>query len=536
MKKKHLLLLSLFSALLLSIPFYEWGSGIILFIALVPLLFIADHFVNTDVKRSGLKAIGFAALTFVVWNGATVYWIKNATLVGGIGAVFISAFFMTLAFSVFYFSANQIGMRRASFAFILYWIAYEMFFMNGELAWSWLMLGNGFANDVQLIQWYEITGVVGGTFWVLLVNALIFGLIKHFVVNKELKSKKIDILILSAIVVIPMVYSIYRYHTYEETGDLKKILILQPNIDPFTEKFNTSVDKQVDVLINLAYENLDSTFDYVVGPETVMDYLWLNNFEQSSNVKKIRELVAEYPNVNVVFGSTTLYRYAKGEKHSSTVRKFKGRDTYYDAYNSALQIDTTEGYQIYHKSKLVVGVEKMPYPKLMRFLDKIIINIGGTTGSRGVQDYRGVFKSSSDSTLIAPVICYESVFGEYLTDYIKNGANLVFVITNDGWWKDTPGYKQHLSYARLRAIETRKSIARSANTGISALINQRGDILQKTEWWVKDIIIGEIRANKTITPYVKNGDFIGRIGIFFSSLIFLMSVVIYIKKKSEQKN
>ena len=126
---------------------------------------------------------------------------------------------------------------------------------------------------------------------------------------------------------------------------------------------------------------------------------------------------------------------------------------------------------------------------------------------------------------MAPVICYESIFGEYVTGYVQKGAELIFIITNDGWWKNTPGYKQHMSFARLRAIETRRSIARSANTGISCFINQRGDVSQPTGWWVDAAIKGTINANDEITFYVKYGDYIARISLFVSALLLLNLVV-----------
>ena len=128
---------------------------------------------------------------------------------------------------------------------------------------------------------------------------------------------------------------------------------------------------------------------------------------------------------------------------------------------------------------------------------------------------------AGDGTKIAPVICYESVFGEYITSYVQKGAQLIFIITNDGWWKNTPGYKQHMSFARLRAVETRRSIARSANTGISCYINQRGDVMQPTKWWVEASVKGKLNINSTITFYVKYGDYIARISLF-SSILLLM--------------
>ena len=135
----------------------------------------------------------------------------------------------------------------------------------------------------------------------------------------------------------------------------------------------------------------------------------------------------------------------------------------------------------------------MPFMKYLGFLKDIVFDIGGTSGNLGRQDEPSKF-TAKDGVKIAPVICYESVFGEYVTQYVKKGAGLIFIITNDGWWRNTPGYKQHFSFARLRAIETRRSIARAANTGISCFINQRGDVVQPTSWWEKVVNSGEIQC------------------------------------------
>ena len=121
----------------------------------------------------------------------------------------------------------------------------------------------------------------------------------------------------------------------------------------------------------------------------------------------------------------------------------------------------------------------MPFPAIFGLLDDFAIDLGGTAGSLGMQAHPSVFRSGKITA--APVVCYESVYGDYVREYINQGANIICIMTNDGWWEDTPGYRQHCQYARLRAIEERRSIARSANTGISCFIDQRGEIHQATK-------------------------------------------------------
>jgi apolipoprotein N-acyltransferase len=131
------------------------------------------------------------------------------------------------------------------------------------------------------------------------------------------------------------------------------------------------------------------------------------------------------------------------------------------------------------------------------------------------------------------MICYESVFGSFVTGYVKNGAEALLIITNDGWWKNTNGYKQHLYYASLRAIETRRPVARSANTGISCIIDIRGKRTAESDWWSPATIRGEIVPETRITPYVKYGDYLMKISAFTSVIILLsIFVILPLRKKT----
>jgi apolipoprotein N-acyltransferase len=232
-----------------------------------------------------------------------------------------------------------------------------------------------------------------------------------------------------------------------------------------------------------------------------------------------------------VSGISTYYLFESKEKLSNTARALYDNQGYYDAYNSAIQVDNSPHLQLYHKSKLVQGVEMIPFASLMEPLKKLTIELGGTIGSLGSQLAPETFRSLDGNKKIAPVICYESIYGEYVVEYIRKGAGLIFIMTNDGWWKDTPGYQQHLAYARLRAIETRRSIARSANTGISAFINQKGEIIKQTNWWEPAVLSGQLNTNEQLTFYVTYGDYLGRLGSFLGIGILLYALVTFRKRK-----
>ncbi len=524
MKRYQLIFLSLFSAFLLSSPWLEILPGWILFVAFLPLLIIEDQLSQQKASNKSIVFFGYAYLSFLIWNASTCWWIMHATLVGMILVVFLNACFMAMVWWLFHSFKRIFNTRVSGLALITIWLAFEYVHHYWDIGWPWLTLGNGFANHVKMIQWFEYTGVLGGSLWVLLVNLISFRLYKYFFKDDRLELIK-QAVIVFLLILIPIVYSWWIFSSYKEKGKRIEVVVLQPNIDPYTEKFESiSPFEQIARLIELTDSLVTESTRYVVAPETAIPPVWENDSLASHQyIIPFKEMIDRYPNLQFIVGATTRKSFHPNEEMPGTVRKDVDKDLYYDVYNSALQIDKRTEVQIYHKSILVSGVEKMPFSKYLSFIEDYIIDLGGTTGSLGSQSEPSVF-NGLDSVVIAPVICYESVFGGYLTKYVKKGAELIFIITNDGWWKDSPGFKQHFSYARLRAIETRRSIARSANTGISAIINQRGEVIQYTDWGVKTAMKGEVNTNNELTFYVRYGDFIGRISSFMAVMLILFLI------------
>ena len=120
---------------------------------------------------------------------------------------------------------------------------------------------------------------------------------------------------------------------------------------------------------------------------------------------------------------------------------------------------------------------------------------------------------------IAPAICYESIYGEFMSNYVRNGANLICIITNDGWWKKTPGHKQHMNYARLRAIETRTWVARSANTGISCFIDPYGNVFNPQPYNTAAAIKLTISRPVYKTFFVHYGDVLSKFMVDLASCL-----------------
>jgi apolipoprotein N-acyltransferase len=337
------------------------------------------------------------------------------------------------------------------------------------------------------------------------------------------------------IIIIPSVISITRYNKIEQhTGHRSEVVIIQPNTDPFTEKFTIPFEDQLKKVITLANQEITNKTEWLITPETTVDDpANLDDMSNDKYVRMIRNMIVQYPGTNVVTGLVT-YRLYPAMKAAPTrsARRIDSSGQYYDHFNSAVQIDISKKVEVYHKSKLVPGIEMQFSNGPGRLFSRILPYLGGTKWGYGTQNERICFEHTSTSMKIAPVICYESVFGSYVTEYVKNGAQALFIITNDGWWKNTKGFKQHLDYASLRAIETRRPVVRAANTGVSCIIDIRGKRTMETKWWNQAVIKGEIEPESGITVYVRYGDFILRISAFLCGLIILtVFIVMPVRKK-----
>lgn len=535
MKKYTRLILATLSGILLALPWYGNFSGLIASIALVPLLIIEDNFFKK--KSSDNNSLyGYTVLTFFIWNIIATYWLKNSNLVAAGIVICSNTLAMSLIFGLFHVTKKTFAHKIGFISLIVYWLSFEYIFLHAHLTWPWLNLGNAFSGDIKLIQWYEYTGTLGGSLWILTLNITFFKAIKLYFQYKNIKVLTSNIFIFVLVLVIPILISRNIYKTRQETGEDVTIAIIQPNFDPYSEKYDIPQDQQLERILHLSDSIANEKTEYVIAPETsISNPIWESNLDTDSSILRIKKFVHNHRNLNFIIGANTLKKVKENEL-SPCSKYNKEENYYYNAYNAALQIDTTNQIPIYYKSKLVSGVETMPFLQFFGFLDKIFFDFGGITGSICSQKDRGVFNHAKKDISIAPVICYESAFGEHVSDYMKQGANLIFLLTNDGWWGESPGYKQHLRLSQIRAIETRRSIARCANTGVSAFINQRGETLKQTKGWVEDAIQDSLTVNHHQTFYVRYGDYIGRISGFLAIFMFLYTFVKNLMSKSIKNN
>lgn len=520
--KKSKLALSLASAILLSIP-WEGASCITIFAAFVPLMLISAQYSAS--WRDAFSMLGWALLTFVAWNVATVWWVWNATPAGPIAATLVSTWWSIIPFMLYHVVSKRGPKALAYATLITTWIAGEYLYTQAPaLSFPWLVLGNGFADDAWAVQWYEYTGVFGGSLWVLLVNVLAF--------EACLTMRKRIWVSATLALAIPLGISIGLFYKYDHNGDYYTSLdkmtvsVTQPNI-PCYDKFDLTLEEQKGILMELLAEAPDTT-EFVLMPETALsqEYIFEDDFSSSDMIESIgEELKREKPSAMVVTGASTVRRYGL-TKASETARR--GRWGYYDNFNTSLGIDTTSNIQVHHKGKLVVGVETIP-AWLRNAGDSFAIDLGGVFGQLGIGDRQEPF--SHNGKKVAPAICYEGLYGDHIAEFVRNGAEALFVVSNDGWWGNTLGHKYLFAFCRLRAIECRRDVARSANTGVSGFITMQGEDVTRLEWDKRGVLTADIRLNDKQTFYTKYGDYIGRLSLFIAALCLLYFVAYTAKKK-----
>ena len=513
MSKTLKILLAFLCGGLLTAAWPTWGIAPLVFIAFVPLLLLEDRIAQGE--KGKLFWISF--LAFFIWNVATTWWIWNATP-AATAAWILNALFMAIVFNVFHLTKKKVCNNPwGNFFLIPYWMAFELLTYLWVAKWPWLNLGNVFSSRIEWIQWYEYTGVAGGTLWILAVNILITNIILFFK-SKEAKKLFISIGIELVVLLLPILGSNRMYNHYEEQGTDTEVIVVQQNCDPWNEQFDKKFyDQVIQNNINLSLPLVTPKTRFVVSSESaIQEGIWLHETDQAKALNTLHDYVKQFPQMAFVIGGTTYEFVPRGMERDFPARDIGDGKHFYYCHNSALLIDTIN-MQHRNKSQLTPGVEAIP--EWMGFLKNYSITMGIARGTLKTDPESKIM--TFDGHKVGVPICYESAFGEYVSTFCKKGADLIFVITNDGWWGHTPGYRQHFEFSKLRAIENRRCIARSANTGRSGFINQRGDVLQQTHYWVPYAIRETLKANTKVTFYAQHGDYLSRIAVYLTFVLLI---------------
>lgn len=507
-------LLGLLSGLLLFLGWPPSPVPVTLFVAFVPLLLAEEQ---TQGKH--IRFFGVVFVSMLLWNVLCTWWVWYASPGGCIAMFMVNTLLMSFVWMSFRMTRRFMGKSMAMIALPVYWLGFEYLHAHWQLAFPWLHLGHGLAYATTWIQWYEITGVSGGTLWIWLVNLMVF----QALTSAE-KTTLRRWLVPSLMLLVPGLCSLLllqneRDKTWSGTRNIE-VVVLQPNFDPYGEKFSADPVDLLQEMLDSAEKSLTPSTKLLLLPETALvGPLDEDALELDAEIRLCRRFLQKHPQLTIVTGAFTRRLYQGMKPPTHTARATSSPDFWVDYFNAGIWLDSSRNIGIMHKNKLVPGVERMPYKEYFGFLESLTIDLGGTSGSLGYDDSIRVLGNHALSVGLG--ICYESVFSDWCSGYTRGGAELLAVATNDGWWHNTSGHKQHLAYGRVRAIENRRWLIRSANTGISAVVDPVGEITASLGWWKA----GSLRASVTLrsekTVFVRYGDLIG-LAAGMLSLLFLI--------------
>ena len=516
--KKYALLLALLSGVLLVISWPVMPTTFFIFVAFVPLLLLSNMPVG---KWTYFGCIYIAMLLF---NIGTTWWVCNASAVGGVGAFIINSLLMCLPWLLYKKVKATLSPGLGLIALAFFWLTFEYIHLqNWGLSWPWLTIGNVFAQQPTWVQWYSVTGVSGGGVWVWVINVLVYIAIapattQNFILKKKKRNAAIAAILLVIVPIIGSILTVPLVPQKQLGQRYANVAICQPNIDPYSKLTEGTTAAQINKLITISNLLVDSSTQLLLWPETAL--YSANRYNEAALLTNIElqpvfMFLKQYPKLQLLTGIESFKFVPIPTTYSNSTAN---GSVNYESYNGSVLLDSGGAKAFYHKTKLVPGPETMPW--FLTFLDKWISDFGGTTNGYAPNETRTVIETNSGLKL-APSICYESIYGGFMRQYVANGANLITIITNDGWWGNTPGFKQHLAYAQLRAIENSVWVARSANTGTSAFITPYGSVLQPQSYNTANAISMQVPITIPSTFYSKFGNWLYKVCSLIAGLIFL---------------
>lgn len=484
--------LSITAGILLGLSFPPFPFPFLLFPAWVLLFRLAEL---AETKR---KAIFQGYIVFVIWNLITTYWLMMATLSGGIAAILANSAVMTVPFVV----QRQFQKKLYSPWFIAVsqaavWISYEYLHHQWDLAWPWLVLGNAWSNVPLLVQYISSTSHLGISFWVLITSGFAYQAIRSS--NKIMAWSAIGIGLLFPVI------SLVQYQVAEFTSEESiKTVVIQPNFDTYREYGGyDNAYEALDLLLNLSDSLRTDSTDLVVWPESAIRsniYSGLYPDLTSNHIKKQLLETADAWNTTLISGAVYFEFF---EDNAPDLYRWSGTRPYL-YYNAALGFLPDSSLQVYRKHNLVPLVERIPFIHFLNAID--VFELINWAKIQKFGKGRNPDQFNVNGAVTPALVCYDSVFPDWVRQYIKLGAGFITIITNDGWWGDTSGHIQHFAYARLRAIEFRRWIVRSANNGISGIIDPYGHIKVETDYRTKMAFRYDVPVLTEQTLYARWGD------------------------------
>ena len=514
------LLLGLSSGILLGISFPPIPLWFLSFFAFIPYFYVIE-------KREGLGAINrFTYFTMFFFNLITLYWVGSWTkdadpflMISGSVLMFFNPLLFLIPSTLYHFARKSFSKNIALLSFPLFWVSYEYLYSITDFRFPWLILGNSQSYNLIFVQIADVIGANGLSLLIIFINISFYLIVKDYRAGKKFSSKQIAVSIL--LITLPYLYGNYRYNSLEFTGSKIKVGVVQPNLNPWKKWEAGNLSEQLDLYLSLSKETLKNKADLVIWPESSLPvYLFSSNYP--NEVNEIHKFVDS--NKIMLLTGMPHIEFFKENDAPKYAKKTNSGNYLYTSYNSVLFIQPNKRkIDFYGKIKLVPFGEKVPLVEYVPYIgDLLRWNVGISSWNDGSDTvvFSGKLNGIQDSIKPAGVICIESIYPDFVAQFVDKGANLLTVVTNDSWYGNSSGPYQHKEISVLRAIENRRYLVRAANGGISCVIDPFGNTLVATKMFTKDTFVEEVTLINEKSFYTNNPMIIPYLSLAFSVWVF----------------
>jgi len=499
---------AIISGALMILAFPVFDMYLLAWVAFIPLLL-------SIWKKTPGEAFQTGFVFGLVYFFGTLYWIYHSinfyggfSFTASLAIVLLLCCYMSIYPAVFaYFFSSFIKKTHLPALLIgpVLWVVLEFIRSYAFTGFPWSSIGYSQYKFLPVIQISDITGVYGISFLVLAFNSAIVDifLIKSRIRQTPLFPLSYTILgfiILFIIIASSLGYGFWRLGQ-SRPGHMIKVSVVQGNIEQ-DKKWNPVFQKYVmDAYTGLSLEAARSSPDLIIWPETAVPFIFGDDKKNTEQLAEFQRTLKSY----LLFGSV-LEKKTSSEQLSLT--------------NSVILLNKQGKitYQ-YDKIHMVPFGEYVPLRRVLFFVDKLVAGIGDyVPGNQYI-------KAETEFGSFASLVCYEIIFPGLVRKFYSKNGDFIVTVTNDAWFGKTAGPYQHFSMAVFRAIENRKPVMRSANSGISGFIDSNGRIVAKTELFKRQFLTREIKTDDTLTFYSGYGD-------LFTYLCIVIAAVLFINLKS----
>ncbi|HET8647804.1 MAG TPA: apolipoprotein N-acyltransferase [Vicinamibacteria bacterium] len=497
--------LAALSGLLLALSFPKFGHGAVAWVALAPLFVaLAQTGGGRPALRLGYITGAVSSLGIVYWTALVVVQFGGLGIPAGIGAMAL----LCLALAAFpSLAAWAVGTWVRAFGKVailaapLAWVAVELVRARTAGNFAWCLLGYSQYANLPMIQVARFTAVYGVSLLVAGVSAVV----AYAAIERRPRPRRTAVAVMAALVALVWVDGVLRLRRPEAPAPTLRVGLVQASIaqpdkwDP--EKAWENVDHHSALTLQAAAEGAR----LVVWPESAVPFYFDHSPEAAL---ALRDLVREN-DVYLFFGNDDRER-GTAERRVWVGAKLLG-----------------PGGEIvyrYHKVRLVPFGEYVPLQPLLtvggRYTAKLVRQVSDFTPG---EDFS---VGAVDGNLIGAFICYEAIFPDLVRQFTTRGARLLVNVTNDGWYGRTSAPYQHLAMALFRAVENGRYLVRAANTGITAVVDTRGRIVERTQLFDRTVLVRDVPLAEGSTFYARRGDVLAWLCVTLSLSLTAAAIVV----------